>query len=152
MSPHLYEPYVPDPSLPASWIVDVDGTLALRKYPGGRDPFDMTRVGEDTPNEPVARLVAALEAQALIVVMSGRDESARADTEAWLDRHGIAWDSLHMRATGDQRKDSVVKEELFRLHVAPKHWVQGVVDDRKQVVAMWRSLGLMCAAVAEGDF
>jgi hypothetical protein len=57
-----------------------------------------------------------------------------------------------MRPAADSRKDSIVKAELFWEHVAP-HWnVRGVIDDRDQVVAMWRALGLMCAQVAPGDF
>ena len=57
-----------------------------------------------------------------------------------------------MRREGDNRKDSIVKHELFWKVVAP-HWnVIGVLDDRQQVVDMWRSMGLTCAQVAPGDF
>jgi predicted kinase len=145
--------YRPDPQLPAAWLVDIDGTLALMGTAvGGRGPFDWHRVGEDQPNPAVVDLVRALDAKAAIVVMSGRDESCRGLTEAWLARYEVPYDALFMRPTGDSRKDSIVKRELFDQHVAPRWAVQGVIDDRRQVVEMWRALGLMCAQVAPGDF
>ncbi len=54
-----------------------------------------------------------------------------------------------MRRDKDNRKDSLVKEELYLEHVAGNYEVAFVVDDRNQVVAMWRSLGLSCFQVAE---
>ena len=57
-----------------------------------------------------------------------------------------------MRPEGDFRKDAVVKLELFDEHVREHFDVKGVVDDRDAVVAMWRSLGLMCMQVAPGNF
>jgi hypothetical protein len=145
--------YRPDPSLPVAWLVDVDGTLALMSTAaGGRSPFEWHRVGEDAPNQAVVDLVRALDAEATIVVMSGRDESCRALTEQWLVMHGVPFEALFMRPAGDSRKDSIVKRELFDRHVAPRWAVRGVIDDRRQVVEMWRGMGLMCAQVAPGDF
>ena len=147
--------YVPDRSKPAAWVVDVDGTLALAD---GRSPYEYDRVGEDLPNEPVVALVGALIRNGYhIVVMSGREDSCRDETEEWLVRNlggrgRPLHSALHMRATGDNREDSVVKIELFHEHVAPNWNVWGVLDDRDQVVAMWRSLGLFCCQVAPGSF
>lgn len=45
-----------------------------------------------------------------------------------------------------------MKLEIFREKIAPQFCVKGVLDDRDQVVAMWRSIGLMCAQVAPGSF
>jgi len=56
-----------------------------------------------------------------------------------------------MRPAEDGRKDALVKAELFWEHVAPRWRVVGVIDDRAQVVAAWRGMGLMCAQVAEGN-
>lgn len=140
--------YEPDATLPQAWMVDIDGTLALMS---DRGPFDWHRVNEDTLNQGVADLVRRLENDHLIV-MSGRDECCRADTEEWLWRHGIDYTDLFMRAEGDTRKDAVVKLELFRNHVAPRFQVLGVLDDRNAVVDMWRDIGLFCAQVAPGDF
>lgn len=147
--PEPVDVYVPDTSLPPAWLVDIDGTLA---HMDGRGPFDWHRVGEDSCNEAVREVVWALTVRHRIVLLSGRDECCRDETATWLIRHGIDWDALLMRPAGDTRKDAVVKLELFREHVAPRYNVRGVLDDRDQVVALWRSLGLMCAQVAEGNF
>lgn len=156
----------------STWIVDVDGTLARR---GDRDPYDLDRVGEDRPNEPVLELIQALLDQVgerRIFVVSGRQDCCQDATEEWLARHGVRYRALIMRATDDPRKDAVVKKEMFlnkimpmvladavdRMEVAavlPPTFPLGefrVLDDRDQCVSMWRSLGLFCAQVAPGDF
>jgi hypothetical protein len=45
-----------------------------------------------------------------------------------------------------------VKLELFDRHVRGAFDVQGVFDDRNRVVEMWRSIGLKCFHVQEGNF
>jgi len=147
--------YVPDVDLPVAWIVDIDGTLALiGDKPGHRGPYDWARAGEDEPNLPVVELVHRLHATGTrLIFMSGRDESCRWQTESWIRaKCGVLGTPLFMRPTGDTRKDSIVKAELFWKYVAPRWSVRGVLDDRDQVVAMWRSMGLMCAQVAPGGF
>ena len=144
-----FAPYEPDLSLPGAWIVDIDGTLALK---GERSPYDWSRVGEDSLNRPVYLAMRGLEHVGLQVVFaSGRDAVCRPETEDWLFRHGINDFPLFMRAEGDMRKDSIVKREL--LDEISKEWhVVGVLDDRDQVVQMWREIGLPCFQVATGDF
>lgn len=140
-----------DPALPATSIVDIDGTLAVMS--ASRSPYDWSRVGEDTPNPPVVSVVRALLAQGgHVTVMSGRDETCRAETQAWLDRHVAPGLPLAMRPSGDGRPDDIVKHELFRRHVAGRYRVSLVLDDRASVVALWRRLGLPCWQVADGDF
>ncbi|GAA1940098.1 AAA family ATPase [Amycolatopsis minnesotensis] len=143
--------YEPSPDLPKAVLVDIDGTIALM---GDRSPFDMARVGEDAPNRPVIEIVWSLYQQGYAVVfVSGRSEDARAETERWLQRHvGLPGYRLFMRSVGDGRRDSIVKRELFDRHIRERFNVLAVLDDRNQVVAMWRELGLVCLQVAEGAF
>lgn len=143
--------YTPPPGAPQIVLVDIDGTVALA---AGRSPYDMTRVGEDEPNPAVIAAVRAMHAAGHgIVYCSGRDASARARTEAWLDRHvGVPYLQLHLRAVGDTRKDWMVKREIFEREIRDRYRVVGVFDDRIQVVRMWRDLGLTVFQVAEGDF
>jgi predicted kinase len=143
--------YVPPPDKPSAVLVDIDGTVALMK---DRSPYDMTRVHLDTPNEPVIAAVRAMQAAGhTIIFCSGRTDDGRAATEAWLQTHvGVPHAGLFMRAFGDQRKDSVVKREIFEKQLR-EHWqIQAVFDDRNQVVRMWRELGLPVFQVAEGAF
>jgi hypothetical protein len=46
----------------------------------------------------------------------------------------------------------VVKLELFDEHIRDQYDVQFVLDDRNQVVDMWRQLGLTCLQVGPGAF
>lgn len=149
------EPYVPDTSMPRAWLVDMDGTLALGHFgePGRRRPYDWARVGEDDLNQPVARLVKALDIRGdIIIVMSGRSDACRIETKRWLDVHYLPTRPLLMREDGDYRPDSEVKLDLFNEHVRPFYWVQGAIDDRDSVVDLWRSLGITCFQCAPGDF
>jgi len=57
-----------------------------------------------------------------------------------------------MREVGDRRKDTEVKAEIYHRFIEPQYDVHYILDDRDQVVKMWRSLGLTCLQVAEGAF
>ena len=154
------EPYVPVEGTPKAIIIDIDGTTALMD---GRGPYDWHRVGEDKPNEKVVELVKTLLAhhdeygtEFRFIFLSGRDEVCRPETLEWLHKHlgyGSFWGTeLYMRPAGDTRKDSIVKRELFDRYVRYNYDVQFVLDDRDQVVEMWRLLGLTCLQVAPGAF
>jgi predicted kinase len=145
-------PYVGNPGGQSTYLVDIDGTIALM---GDRSPYDETRVGADRPNVDVIRVVRALHlAGYRIIFMSARTEGCYDATRAWLNRYVDITGVLIMRAVGDTRKDAIVKLELFDRHIRNNLDVNvvGVFDDRKQVVDMWRALGLTVFAVAEGNF
>jgi predicted kinase len=143
--------YEPPPDAPRVVLVDIDGTVALM---GDRSPYDSRRVGIDLPNAPVIAAVRAMHAAGHeIVYCSGRTDDCRDDTAAWLDEHvGVPYAGLFMRVTGDQRRDSIVKQEIFDKEIRSRYHVVGVFDDRQQVVRMWRALGLTVFQVAEGNF
>ena len=104
-------------------------------------------------NQPILDLLWALEGAWLdIILVSGRDECCRKDTEAWLEKHNVPFVKLFMREEGDNEKDTVIKERIFRDHIASNYLVWFVLDDRDCVVKMWRDLGLTCLQVAEGGF
>lgn len=145
--------YIPDTKLPKAFIADIDGTVALRYK---RSPYDLSKVGQDKLNTPVANVVHGLSRFGWTVLYcSGREDSCREATEKWISDNGLPWAGdgfLHMRKTGDHRKDFIVKQELFDQFIRDKWNVQLVLDDRNRVVKMWRKLGLVCLQVAEGDF
>lgn len=152
------KPYNGTPGMPKAFLVDVDGTLAHMR---NRGPFDWKRVGEDEVDEKIVDVVNMIEAGSLeslgnlisVIVMSGRDEACRIETENWLfDVAGVHFDELFMRPEGDMRPDNIVKAELFDTYVRDNYDVQFVIDDRDQVVDMWRRMGLACLQVAPGDF
>lgn len=145
--------YLPlDPSLPDAVIFDVDGTLALMN---GRSPFDWTRVGEDLVNEPVARIAKDYidNPDVKVFIVSGRDGSCFLDTKNWLTTYGLdGYDGIMLREAGDGRKDSIIKEEIYRKEFEGKYNIIAVFDDRNQTVEKWRELGLLCLQVAPGNF
>ncbi len=138
---------------PKAWIVDIDGTVALR---GERGPYDWARVGEDKPNGPVIAVVQALIRDGHeIRYVSGRMEQCRDDTVAWLREHVASATlptDLFMRPDGDYTPDDKLKRAIYETQIRDRWDVTGVIDDRARVVAMWRSLGLTCLAAAEGNF
>jgi predicted kinase len=136
-----------NPDLPDAIICDLDGTLALI---GDRSPYDGASCDKDFVNEPVRSILQA--SGNAIVFVSGREDKSKPQTLAWLEKHGISFDSLHMRKSGDMRKDSIVKQEIYEEFILDKYNVAFVLDDRDQVVKVWRDLGLTCLQVDYGDF
>ncbi|MCX5380789.1 AAA family ATPase [Streptomyces sp. NBC_00091] len=144
-------PYVADPALPSAVMCDIDGTLALT---GDRGPYDFSRCELDLLNEPVRYALDAFRRADgdAIVLLSGRSEEHREQTESWLRRHEVPYDELWMRAAGDTRRDDVVKAELFDAHVRERYAVRVSLDDRDRVVAVWRRMGLPTWQVNYGAF
>ena len=133
-------------------IVDLDGTLA---HMGDRHPFATTGYHLDTPNHPVIEVVRALHAAGhTVIIVSGRKDLSRAETEQWLAEHlPVPHDALHLRPDDDDRSDGIVKREIYERDIAPFYDVLCVLDDRNHVVDMWRDeLHLTCLQVAPGDF
>ena len=144
-------PTAQDETLPKAIICDLDGTLALMN---GRNPFDAAKCEEDSLNKPVANVLKNYRALGYkIVLFSGRKDEHKTQTINWLAQHDIAFDMLEMRQTEDNRKDSIVKRELFDAHIRGQYFIEFVLDDRNQVVDLWRNdLGLSCFQVGYGDF
>ncbi len=138
-------------TLPKAIICDLDGTLALIN---GRNPFDASRCDEDLLNNPVANVLINYKNLGYkIILLSGREDKFEAPTLQFLDNHKIEFDVLLMRKTADNRKDSIIKKEIFDAEIRYKFFVEFVLDDRNQVVDMWRNeLQLPCFQVYYGDF
>lgn len=131
-------------------ICDIDGTLAHMR---NRSPFDYSRVNEDTIDDSVACILKVFyEQEYHILLLSGREDSCRDTTMQWLTDHGIDYNELIMRTSGDFRNDAVIKREIYEQKIKPTCNVLFVLDDRNRVVDMWREIGLKCLQVAPGDF
>lgn len=143
-----------NPDLPDCVICDLDGTLALF---GDADPYDRD-FSKDTLNEPVARILELLPQNKISkIFLSGRNGKFQRQTQEWIvnnlaDRIPNLSYQLYMRQEDDVRKDSIVKKELYEAHIKDTYNVLFILDDRDQVVELWRSLGLTCLQVAPGNF
>lgn len=135
-------------------ICDIDGTIATHSKEQ-RGHFDYHLVGGDAPNKPIIELVWLLASQYEVIFMTGREESCRFATIEWLARHLFFWPDteLYMRPNEERHRtrDSDLKRALYEKHIAPRS-VAYVLEDRNRNVSMWRSLGLTCLQVADGDF
>jgi predicted kinase len=136
-----------NPDLPDVVLCDLDGTIALI---GDRSPYDAAKCELDLVNEPVRSILQ--NSGKAIVFVSGREDKFKPQTLAWLAKHNISFDGLYMRQSGDSRKDSIVKREIYDEFIRDKYNVAFVLDDRDQVVRVWRDLGLTCLQVDYGDF
>lgn len=133
--------------VPDCFIFDVDGTLALNT--SGRSYYDWASVTEDSICPAVRDCAIALhEAGYTIIICSGRDDCCLRDTADWLRSYYVPFREMHFRKTGDMRKDSVVKEEMWR-QIAQTYRIKGMFDDRQSVVQHARGLGLQVFQVAE---
>lgn len=140
-----------DIDLPRVIMCDLDGTLAILKY---RHPFDPKSCESDIVNFSVKQTLLSMKKQGYkIILVSGRKDSAKYETERWLSDNWIPYDELHMRKDKDNRKDSIIKEEIYEQYILGKYYVEFILDDRDQVVDMWRQkLGLTVFQVNYGKF
>jgi predicted kinase len=136
----------------AKWVlVDVDGTVA--DHLGVRSPFDESKVLEDRVWEPVAEMLRTLYPTHNVCVVSGRHDHCGDDTCDWFEMHGVPFDHMLMRYSGDNRSDVVVKQEILDelAAVVGKENIEFVIDDRPRVVEMWKSNGLTVRQVFAGE-
>ena len=142
-------------------LCDIDGTLAnvdhrrhfVESRPANWQAFYQA-MPHDTPIVPVVSTFHALQRHGNLkgVLFTGRPDSYRDKTEAWLAKHAISYDWLLMRKATDYRPDEIVKLEMLK-YIQARGWQPHVViDDRDKVVAMWRDQGLVCLQAAPGDF
>ena len=145
-------------------IFDLDGTIAdisVRRNLATKDEGrmnwtifqDPNNIGYDVPNQKVVDMLTMIDDtdRYQIYILSGRSDVTKDVTVDWLSNHGIRYDHLIMR---DQDNLYMADNDLKQmwLNDIGVDNVAMVFDDRNQVVDMWRSNGLTCFQVAEGDF
>lgn len=92
--------------------------------------------------------LAMIEACHRVEFWTGRSDQCRAETEAWLAANGFEGIPVRMRVGGDRTADHRLKAGWLTEYGKPDL----IFEDRASVVAMWRSHGIVCAQVAQGDF
>jgi predicted kinase len=126
----------------APWVFcDVDGSLAENE--GERNQFDETKVLLDSCREGVAKWVRGLYSTHNIGILSGRHDSCSTDTCSWLSCYRVPFDLLLMRPATNFDHDYIVKRRIMEtiLRVIPKERIAFLIDDRWQVIRMWKDMG-----------
>lgn len=141
-------------------IVDLDGTLAnideRRKVLANNKDFN--EFYESIPNDKLnywcKEIIDLFKAKYKIILLTGREKNANVEklTLSWLSNNNIYYDHLFFRKEKDNRKDSLVKKEIFESEIKSKFDILFVVDDRLQVVEMWREEGITCLQCDWGNF
>lgn len=140
-------------------IVDLDGTIADCSHrlhyvqDGNRDwPAFFDNIPGDSPILPLIDLVKTYyqAGETSVLLVSGRPDSHKSHTEEWLAKHDVPYNFLHMRKAGDNRQDAIIKKEILDV-IQDDYTVLFTVDDRPQVIRMWRENGVLCLACKPED-
>ena len=153
-------------------IFDLDGTLALIQHrthyikdgaPKRWREFYAACIN-DEPNLPVIEsLKAHLRAGHRVMIVTGRSDEVRAETEQWLLTHVFNYSDgesgdyfdpslILMREASDHTMDHELKRRWLNDGSIERKKVLCIYEDRERVVQMWRDEGMSCFQVAAGDF
>lgn len=152
---------VPEENLPECIIVDLDGTLCNTEHRQkfmDQKPKNWKSFFAGIPLDPANRWCGDLvntyyaREKTQVVFCSGRPDDYKKQTVVWLEQHGFNSEFLYMRRRGDFRRDDIVKEIILDFEILPRYRVLFAVDDRQQVVDMWRRRGIIALQCAKGDF
>ena len=105
---------------------------------------------EDKPIDPVIHIFRQLLLnREEVEIWSGRCDSVRAKTLAWIDKHIFLGNflmleniKLKMRPQGNHMCDELLKEKWLKEAQSSGKTIDMVFDDRPKVVRMWRSNGI----------
>ncbi len=140
-------------------VFDVDGVLSDavgRQHFIERGQRDWDRFfdacGDDPVIEELAKVLELLDPQLQVILLTGRPMRVQPQTLAWLERYGLRWDLLVMRARGDYsqvtwfKRDAVdeLREYGFELLLA--------FEDDPHNFAMFHAVGIPCVYIHSGYY
>lgn len=153
---------------PYAVVCDLDGTLCNVEHrrhhvrtEGKKKNWVafMEGIKDDTLHVWCADLLERFATDYHIVYCSGRSQAEYDVTVDWLNRHDMLFKnddgrnhSLYMRMAGDSRQDNIVKEIILDFEILTRFTPYFMIDDRTQVVEMWRRRGFTCLQCDEGNF
>ena len=145
---------------PSAIICDLDGTLCnidhrlhwVRNEGKKNWPMFFAGIKDDSVNTWCKDILQRCSDEHEIILCSGRGDELKESTIDWLSKHGIRYDKLLMRKAGDHRTDYIVKEIILDFEILTRYTPYFMIDDRQQVVDMWRKRGFTCLQCAKGDF
>jgi hypothetical protein len=140
-------------------VFDIDGVLSDA---AGRQHFlDRGRrdwraffeaCGDDPVIEEIARLLELLDPSLFVILLTGRPQRVQPQTLAWLQRYGLRWDLLVMRARGDYAQVTNFKEEAVRELRAYGFDLRLAFEDDPSNHAMYVAQGVPCVYIHSGYY
>lgn len=104
----------------------------------------------DTPiRDTIAVMNAMYEAGYIVIILTGRSDEVYGDSFVWLLENGAKYHTMIMRRADDNRKDTVIKEEVLR--AVGLENIVACWDDSPNVIAHMRGLGLTVYQVIDYD-
>lgn len=138
-----------DDNLDEAIVVDIDGTIAQFNPDSPRSPYDYSRLHEDILDDAVATTVAMYYRHGYrVILLTGRPDDYRSETEKWLAENRVDYDQLIMRKSGDKRRDTVIKQEEIE---GLNYNIKIVFEDRPRNVRMFQGLGYKVFNVGQID-
>ena len=128
-------------------IADIDSTLCVNLT--GRPFYTDDWKEKLIYDTPLAGPISILRAQKMtgtcdILIVTGRKDEGRDQTEEWLKTYNVPYDRLFMRGQNDYTKGDVFKENILNNIILPKYNVLFALEDDNKCVQMYRRNGLIC--------
>lgn len=128
---------------PYAIVVDLDNTLVNSSH---REPYDYEKIMDDKVIDPTADIIwGNNDIPRKIIILSGRSEDCREQTETWLSDSGyIYWDKLILNK--DKENQVVFKKKAIQ-KLMRYYTIRYCIDDNPEVVKMFKSLGLKAYSI-----
>lgn len=138
-------------------ICDLDGTLYDSSWRQwllaiSKDTFMSAHVCDKVKKPTLDILNMYISKGYDIIFITGRTLKHMETTIEQLRKTGFKNFYLYMKPNKDERKDAEFKKDVYNKNIKNTFNIELVLEDRTSVVQMWRSIGLTCFQVAEGDF
>lgn len=91
-----------------------------------------------------------IAADCKIIIVTARERKWEGLTTSWLHSNSVLFDELHMRPTGDFRKDVHIKGEILD-DLATRYDVVHAYDDNPAIIALWKERGIPTTIVPGWD-
>lgn len=149
------------------YVFDMDGTLADCTHrlhyihPSGEANYrkDWDRFFKECVNDEPIKWVMHLfnlcrdDVKGDILILTGRKETVRQETNDWLIGRGLIYDYIIMRPEKDHAPDDFLKPKLLADFLRDKDFnLRFIVEDRKSVVDAYRKAGYPVLQCNSGDF
>lgn len=140
-------------------IFDLDGTLSNGEHRLNMLPkfdlhltkswseFNLAAKNDSPFTDNISVCNAMYDAGFCVIILTGRSDEVWNETVEWLEKHKVSHDMLIMRRARDNRKDTVIKEEVLRAIGLDR--IVACWDDSPNVISHLRGIGLTVYQVCD---